>query len=102
MTGLNNRYVQLINEDIRLSVLRILCEDPAYSHNTAIIRVALAQLGHRISDERLTEQLGWLVEQELISSEESAGVVIVKLTNRGEEAVQGVVRIRGLARPRPE
>jgi len=94
-------FAQLVNEDMRLKVLQALEEDPDYSHNEAVIQSVLAAVGHNVSHDRLRTELHWLAEQGLISIDGIAGVLVVKLTTRGEDVALGRARVPGVKRPGP-
>ena len=95
-------FAKLVQEDMRLVVLRVLAEDADYSHNEYVLRSALRSLGHTVSTDRLRTELAWLAEQALISVANTAGVMVAKLTARGLDAATGAVVIPGVKRPDPE
>jgi len=94
-------YSEIITADMRLVILRVLEQDASYSHNEYVLQSALGGLGHTISADRLHTELRWLEEQQLITIDNSSGVFVAKLTNRGADAALGRARIDGIARPRP-
>lgn len=96
-----NNFKQLVNEDIRLTILQVLEGDVDYAHNARIIQAALSQLGHNVSTDKLAAELDWLAEQNLVTIN-AEPVLVAKLTNRGEDVALGRARITGVARPRPE
>lgn len=94
-------YAALIREDIRLSILRALNEDADYSHNESILKGVLGAVGHKISSDRLRTELGWLAEQNLITTEDVAGLTVARLTDRGQDAATGAAVVPGVKRPGP-
>ena len=94
-------YRDLIAADLRLVILQALEQDPDYSHNDAVLQRLLAAVGHAVSHDRLRTELDWLAEQGLITVEEIEGLLVSKLTTRGEDVALGRTRVSGVARPRP-
>lgn len=94
-------YAQIVTQDIRRKVLEILEQDPDFSHNEGIIQQALGFVGHQISGDKLRTELAWLNEQGLISTQDVSGVVIAKLTQRGEDIALNRGNVPGVARGRP-
>ena len=94
-------YRDLVEADIRLGILQLLEEDPDYSYNERILQALLGKLGHSLSGDRLRTELHWLLEQGCVALEDGAGLLIARLTARGEDAALGRVRVPGIARPRP-
>jgi len=95
-------YAKIVSEDIRRKILDILESDPAYSHNEGIIQQALGYVGHKISSDKLRTELAWLNEQGLVSTDDVSGVVVAKLTNRGEDVALNRGNAPGVARSRPQ
>jgi hypothetical protein len=95
-------FAKLVQEDMRLVVLRVLAEDADYSHNEHVLRSVLRSLGHTVSMDRLRTELSWLNEQGLIVSADTAGVIVAKLTVRGLDAATGAAVVPGVKRPVPE
>lgn len=94
-------YNQLIAKSVRLAILRILEQDPDYSHNEHILQSVLEQLGHSLSSDRIRTELRWLEEQGLLTIEDVSGVLVARLNQRGVDIALGRGRIDGIARPRP-
>ena len=87
--------------DARLTVLRFLAEQNDWSLNEFAIQTALAQMAHTFSRDQVRTELTWLAEQSLISVRENSGVMVARLTNRGEEASRGIITVPGVQRPTP-
>ncbi len=94
-------FSAIVTEDVRLTILRGLEQDPDYAHNDAVLRQLLAAVGHAISRDKLHTELAWLEEQGLVSTNDGAGVLVVKLTTRGEDVALGRTRVPGVKRPGP-
>ncbi len=94
-------FSAVVTEDIRLSILRGLEQDPDYAHNAAVLRSLLAAIGHAVSRDRLHTELAWLEEQALVTLEDVSGVLVARLTTRGEDVALGRTRVPGVKRPGP-
>lgn len=95
-------FAKLIQEDMRLVVLRVLAEDADYSHNEYVLREALRVCGHSVSQDRLLVELAWLDEQGLVAIADTVGVTVAKLTARGLDVARGAAVVPGVKRPEPE
>lgn len=94
-------YAELMDEDRRLVILRLLVDSGDYTSNEYLLQTALQRLGHAVGGERLRADLAWLTEQGLITCEHLAGVVVASLTPRGDDIAAGRERHPGVKRPRP-
>lgn len=90
---------EVINANLRFSILELLEEDPAYSHNEAVIKGGLNAIGHAVSTDQLRTQLHWLQEQGCVKLDESTGLIVARLTSRGEDVAFGRARVPGISRP---
>jgi Fe2+ or Zn2+ uptake regulation protein len=95
-------FADLIAADIRLAVLQILAQDAGYAHNEMVLRAALRELGHAVSRDRMRTELHWLSEQLLVTLADAGGVVVARLTDRGEDVAGGRSVVPGVRRPGPE
>lgn len=94
-------FLELIEADRRLVILRCLSEDAGYSLNESVIQSALVALGHNVSRDRVRTDLEWLKEQGLVNLSQVMGVTVAYITGRGEDAAWGRVTVPGVKRPRP-
>lgn len=94
-------YRDLVSADVRLVLLRLLAELPAYEANSSVLREALERYGHRISRDQVHTELAWLSEQGLVTTREIASVVIATLTPRGLDVAHGRAFVPGVRRPGP-
>ncbi len=97
-----NAFEKMVQADMRLAVLLVLAEDSDYSHNEYVLREALRSLGHTVSQDRLRTELSWLAEQCLIKTDDTAGILVAKLTPRGKDVATGAAVVPGVKRPEPE
>jgi hypothetical protein len=94
-------YVRLLEEDRRLTILKLLAEAGDYKANHFLVHTALDGFGHTVSMDRLKADLAWLDEQGLITVSEIGGVKVAQLTDRGLDVAAGRVMHPGVKRPRP-
>lgn len=93
-------YQQLLTEDQRLVILRILSELPSYKSNSSVLHGLLAKLGHEISRDKVRTELNWLAEQGLVTlDQQTESVIVAKLTERGEDVAAGRAVVSGVQRP---
>lgn len=98
---MSKTYQDLMTEDRRLVLLRLLSEAEGYTINEYVLSAALPGLGHSASADRIRTDLGWLAEQGLVEVESPAGVRLARLTARGADVAVGRARVEGVKRPLP-
>ncbi len=96
-----NDYAKMLAEQQRRIILDALEGDPDYAHNDLILQSILETFGHAVSIDRLRTELHWLAEQGLVSLDEAGGLVVAKLTQRGEDVALGRTAVPGVRRRRP-
>lgn len=94
-------FAQLLSEDRRLVLLRLLSAAPEYTANAFVLRPGLESLGHAMSADQLATELAWLAEQGLVELEAVANVTVARLTARGADVAAGRVVTPGVKRPEP-
>jgi hypothetical protein len=94
-------FVQLISEDRRLVILRLLSAAPEYTLNAFVLRPGLEALGHSLSADQLATELAWLAEQGLVELEAVVNVTVARLTARGADVASGRAVSPGVKRPEP-
>jgi Fe2+ or Zn2+ uptake regulation protein len=94
-------YANLITEDRRLVLLRLLAESEGYSANEYLLATALPGFGHNASHDRVRTDLDWLAEQDLVRVERPGEVYVATLTGRGADVAAGRARVAGVKRPLP-
>ena len=95
-------YQDLVTEDQRLAVLRLLAEDAGYSHNDSVLQTALDAIGHAISRDAVRTLLAWLDEQGLVTVEAIESIRVATLSRRGLDVAQGRAVVPGVKRPAPK
>ncbi len=93
-------YSDLVAEDIRLELLRLLAAENGYTAHEHLLRRQIALVGHRLSADALRAHLAWLDEQGLLILMGDS-VAVARLTQRGDDVASGAARCPGVARPRP-
>ena len=87
-------------EEMRLVSLRLLNELPSYRANSSTLHSGLSTLGLSFSRDQVKTELYWLKEQGCIDIEmDNPAVLVVRLTERGQDYVEGRARIHGIKRP---
>ena len=95
-----NSFADHMAAERRLTMLRVLLSSMAYTSNTTALQTMTARLGYPVSMDRIQTDVAWLAEQGLVASEDVAGLVVVKMTARGQEVAEGLATVPGVARPR--
>lgn len=95
----NQSFSDYMRRDIRLVVLRILADMPAYRANSSVLTVALDRFGHATSRDQVKTELHWLEEQGLLTIEDIGAVLVATITERGSDVARGRTQVPGVARP---
>ncbi|OIO58127.1 MAG: hypothetical protein AUJ55_05525 [Proteobacteria bacterium CG1_02_64_396] len=94
-------YADLVGQDIRLQLLRLLAQDSDYAVNDTVLGQGLRLLGHDLSNDRVRAELGWLEEVGLVTVQPVGPYRVAQLTQRGLDVAQGRARVEGVRRPGP-
>jgi hypothetical protein len=94
-------FAQLLSEDRRLVILRLLSAAPEYTLNAFVLRPGLEAVGHAMSADQLATELAWLAEQGLVALDAVADVIVARLTPRGADVASGRIVTPGVKRPEP-
>lgn len=92
---------QIQSEHYRLSILYALQANNNKT-NHSMIQSCCHQFGHNISTDRIKIEIAWLKEQNLVRVENVGDYLVVSLTARGSECVQGFASVPGVKQPRVE
>lgn len=95
----NTPFAEFLRWDVRLVILRLLAEMPAYRANSSVLTMALERFGHAVSRDLVKTELGWLAEQGLVTCEDMEAVLVATLSERGADTARGRVVVPGVARP---
>ena len=89
-----------LKEEMRLVMLRLLNELPSYRGNSSTLHSGLSHWGLSFSRDQVKTELYWLKDQGCVEVEmDSPEVIVVKLTERGQDVVENRTRIHGIKRP---
>ena len=94
-------YEQTIQEHLRLTLLRLLAEDPDYTLNDSLLTDLTADYGFTPSRDKVRPELSWLKEQGLVTADNDPHITIATLTERGADVARGRVTVPGIKRPSP-
>lgn len=94
-------YAELVRQESRLVLLRILAEVPGYEANSSILQSALESFGLQLSRDLVHTELAWLAEQGLVATKSIATVQIATLTSRGMDVATGRAVVPGIKKPGP-
>ncbi len=94
-------YGDYFSEHLRLTILRVLAEAPAYTSNSSILHSAANDLGLPATRDQIRTELSWLQEQRLITVQDAHGLAVVTLAERGLDAAEGRAHVPGIKRPAP-
>lgn len=96
---MEKNFAEFLRRDVRLVILRLLAEMPAYRSNSSVLTMALERFGHAISRDQVKTELRWLEEQGLLTCEDLDAVLVATLGERGADVAKGRVIVPGIARP---
>lgn len=92
-------YAQVVTEHLRITILRLLEEEPDRRQNESVLADAAATYGFAPSRDRIRTELHWLEEQGLVTLVESSGCLVASLTGRGEDVATCRATVPGVKRP---
>lgn len=96
------RFSELVKEDRRLVILRVLEKAPGGRANHIVLAAALRPLGHDVSLERIQRDLEWLGSQHLVRVEDLESMVTVAtILPHGIDVAAGRERVPGVKVPLP-
>ena len=94
-------FKEVMAEDRRLVLLRLLNDAPGAKANTYVLATGLRAMGHECSQDQAETDAAWLEEQGLVSVDKLDGVRVVQLRSRGADVAEGRARVPGVKRPVP-
>lgn len=97
-----NSFAELVRQDRRLVILRLLAEDPDYAVNDRVLQTCLDHLGHGVALDVVQADLAWLKNRGLVTvGHVEVHILVATLTSRGLDVARGVSTVPGVKRPRP-
>lgn len=95
-------YSDFTFQHIRLSVLRLLAEQPGYSANDSVLTDAVRMLGLVCTRDQMRTNLAWLDEQRLVTLlKPTDTLTVATITERGADVAAGRSIVAGVQRPSP-
>lgn len=94
-------FEQTVREHLRLTLLRLLLDDPNYTMNDSLLTDLTEPYGFTPSRDRVRTELAWLSEQGLLTVDNDPDISIAILTERGADAARGRITVPGIKRPSP-
>lgn len=94
-------YADTVKEHLRITLLRLLNEQPDCTLNESILTDMSGVYGFASSRDRVRTELAWLKEQGLVTIDDTCGLMVACLTDRGEDVAESRVVVPGVKRPRP-
>jgi hypothetical protein len=98
-------YSDKWREHLRIAILRVLAEAPAYTCNDSLMTDVLTgdDLRFAATRDQVRGEFAWLGEQGLIAVEapSGSGLMIAGITARGMDVAAGKVTAPGVKRPSP-
>ena len=98
----HSSFAATIAEHQALAALRLLDRAPAYCSNDGLIASRLEQLGMVALPEQVRDMLDGFERRGFVRAERPSGVVVVTLTQTGQEVARGLCAAEGVLRPRPD
>lgn len=95
-----NEYLELVNAEQRLVMLRALSEMNG-SSNESMLQTVLQTYGLPAARDQVKNHLQWLSEQALVRVETVGGTMVAYLTHRGHDVSCGRATCHGVKRPAP-
>lgn len=100
---MNKSFEDILREDRRLVMLRLLAGQNAYRSNSSVLHAGLHHLGVAATRDDVRTDLAWLAEQSLVRlSEAVPSVQVAELTSRGFDVAKGHAVVPGVSRPSPK
>ncbi len=94
-------YSNLLIQDARLVLLRVIAEMPSRRANSSVLCTIIDEhYGHSLEVADVKRELRWLEERELVEIETAGAVLLATLRDRGEMVVKGRITVEGVKRPR--
>jgi len=97
-----SEYAETLRRHARIAILRLLEDAPRYTSNASMMAALLPQLGISYTRDQIAGELSWLAEQGLVTTQQTAGLLMATATLRGIEVAQGIAIVPGVQRPSPQ
>lgn len=98
---MSKTYQEMLNEQRRHRLLRILNDSAGYDSNEVLLKNMLNNMGITTGRDRLRTELAWLEEQGLVRLRQVEDLYIAEITAAGADVAEGVITLPGVKRPGP-
>lgn len=98
---MSKRYQDMLAEQRRHRVLRILDDSSDYRSNEVLLKGMLNDMGIPTSHDRLRTDLAWLSDQGLVELHHVEDLIIAEITSAGADVAQGHTTVPGVQRRQP-
>jgi len=99
--SLASDFTKELDGHVRLSILRLLSDLPAYTANDSVLCQAVSAVGLPSTRDQVRGHLAWMAEQRLVTLADSGHLCVATLTERGGDVAAGRSIIPGVQRPSP-
>jgi hypothetical protein len=96
---MSKTFAEVMREERRLVILRILADSPQYRTNSSVLASMLEHLGVPSTRDQVNTDLDWLAEQGLVVIEDLDFIRVAVLTARGGDVACGKATVSGVKRP---
>jgi len=100
--SLKEKAARRWREHLRLTILRLLAEQPGHRANTALLADAAADLGFGGTREQVEGEVAWLADQGLLRLEDRGAVKVATATGTGLDVAAGRREVPGVRVPSPD
>ena len=87
---------QILREMMRFVMLRLV-NGASRNTNSSILSMQLNGAGYSNTRDQVKSEIRWLEQQGLLDVEEVESVLIVSITERGEDVANGLSKVDGIA-----
>lgn len=94
-------YLEHNSRHRRLSILRVLSESPEFRANDSLLSMVVNDLGIVSTRDQLRTDITWLRDQGFVAVKETAGIMVVTLTEAGGDIAEGRRTDPGIAKRTP-
>lgn len=96
-----NSYADHHAAHLRITLLRLLAEQPSYKANSSLLTDAADAVGFATTRDKVKTELAWMAEQGLVRMQELDRLVVATLTERGLDVAKGRATAPGVKTPAP-
>lgn len=87
---------EILRKMTRFQILRMANKMPSRT-NSSILQSMLKQAGYTFTRDQVKSEIRWLEQQGLLEVEQIESVLVVGITERGEDVANGLAKVDGIA-----